>query len=203
MANYILTSCDELTQIVVNAGETTILLGNVYYMNFTGETNPGCFTVTDETINPEEDVVFSAVEYSNCLECLQQNNWSFEVVVCGIETGGPVNANQFTEWPLGGYYRLCLPPDFVEDLPECFCVNVIGISDNVIEPFFGISGPFENCDCPEPPRSANTEVTICVEVCDNNVVNVNPPHPVWTDEYGTQVTQLNMVTLGGPNGLNN
>lgn len=201
MANYILTSCDELTQIVVNAGETTILLGNIYYMDFTGETNPGCFTVTDETINPEEDVVFSAVEYSNCLECLQQNDWSFVVVVCGIETGGPVNANQFTEWPLGGYYRLCAPPDFVEDLPECFCVNVIGISDTEIPPFFGISGPFENCDCPEPPRSANTETVICV-VCSGETSTITPPHAVYTDAQGIAVTQMNTVVLGGPDGLN-
>ncbi len=35
------------------------------------------------------------------------------------------------------------------------------------------------------------------------VVAVNPPHPVWTDNYGTEVIQLNAVTLGGVNGLNN
>jgi len=35
------------------------------------------------------------------------------------------------------------------------------------------------------------------------IVTWDLPHPVWTDGYGTQVTQLNMITLGGPNGLNN
>ena len=60
----------------------------------------------------------------------------------------------------------------------------------------------------ESPRSANTEQIICVQVCENTsgstvVVAVNPPHPVWTDNYGTEVTQLNAVTLGGVNGLNN
>jgi hypothetical protein len=57
----------------------------------------------------------------------------------------------------------------------------------------------------ETPRSANTEYNIC-EVCfDGTVVtvyNLEPPHPIYTDGYGTPVTQLNMVTLGGPNGLN-
>ena len=66
---------------------------------------------------------------------------------------------------------------------------------------------YDNCnECIiDIPRSANTEYTIC-EVCfDGTVVtvyNLTPPHPVYTDGYGTPVTQLNMVTLGGPNGLN-
>jgi hypothetical protein len=58
-----------------------------------------------------------------------------------------------------------------------------------------------------PPRSANTESFVCVICCDcgatgSTVNQVSPPHPVWTDGYGTQVTQLNMITLGGMNGLN-
>jgi len=35
------------------------------------------------------------------------------------------------------------------------------------------------------------------------VVSVTPPHPVWSDLTGGTVTQLNMVVLGGPDGLNN
>jgi hypothetical protein len=57
------------------------------------------------------------------------------------------------------------------------------------------------------PRSANTESTICEICCDcgatgSTVNQITPPHPVWTDGYGTPVTQLNMIVLGGPNGLN-
>jgi hypothetical protein len=55
----------------------------------------------------------------------------------------------------------------------------------------------------EEPRSANTETLICVPDCDNDgFINVTPPHPEWTDNYETPVTQLNMVTLGGMKGLN-
>ena len=56
------------------------------------------------------------------------------------------------------------------------------------------------------PRSANTESFICLQICTESgstVVSVSGPHPEWTDGYGTQVTQLDMFTLGGPNGLNN
>jgi hypothetical protein len=54
-----------------------------------------------------------------------------------------------------------------------------------------------------PPRSANTENFICIPDCEfTGSTAVAPPHPVWTDGYGTEVTQLNMIVLGGPNGLN-
>lgn len=54
--------------------------------------------------------------------------------------------------------------------------------------------------------SANTEQNICLQICDlsggTTVVSVATPHPVWTNEYGGEVTQLNAVTLGGMYGLN-
>jgi hypothetical protein len=58
------------------------------------------------------------------------------------------------------------------------------------------------------PRSANTETLICVVCCDcgssgSTITQVAPPHPVYTDQYGIDVTQMNMVVLGGPRGLNN
>lgn len=203
MANYLILGCDEVTSLVVDSGENTLTPGNIYFINFTGETSPACFTVIEESTDPIENGVSDATNYNNCLECLQQNNWSFIVEVCGIPDGGPVSANQFNEWPLGGYYKLCPPPDFVGDLPDCFCVNVVGISGTGLPPIFEISGPFESCDC-EDPRSASTETFLCEQICTESgttVVSVVAPHPVWTDGYGTAVTQMNMITLGG-NGLN-
>jgi hypothetical protein len=53
--------------------------------------------------------------------------------------------------------------------------------------------------------SANTEVTFCDQICDGEggttVVEVSVPHPTYSDLTGGTVVQLNMVTLGGPNGL--
>ena len=31
----------------------------------------------------------------------------------------------------------------------------------------------------------------------------NTPHPVYTDGMGNEIIQLQMVAIGGPNGLNN
>lgn len=56
--------------------------------------------------------------------------------------------------------------------------------------------------------SANTPSDICLQICitgetGSTVISVNPPHPIWGNQYGGTVEQLNMITLGGQNGLNN
>lgn len=55
---------------------------------------------------------------------------------------------------------------------------------------------------PEPPISAGTEYFVC-NICDGVATEVAPPHPVWTDGAGRDVILLDMVVLGGENGLNN
>ena len=206
MANYLIQTCDELISIVVNPGENEITTGNTYYINFTGETNPGCFTVVSESEEPIEEEISSVTGYTDCLECFQENNLGFLVVSCDDPgLSGPVNAIQFNEWPLGQYYQLCPPPDF--EFTGCLCFNVTSISNLNNNPYFEVSGPFENCDC-QLSRNSGTESLICEICCDcgatgSTVNQITPPHPIWTDGYGTQVTQLNMITLGGPNGLNN
>lgn len=203
MANYLIQSCDGLTSLVVNPGENTITTGNTYYINFTGETNPGCFEVTSESVDPITEGVSTATQYNSCLECLQDNGFSFLVTGCTLPTGGPVSAVQFNEWPLGNFYILCANNGEFEG---CSCFEVTGIQSGPYPFNFNISGPYLDCDCQGVPRSANTETFLCQEICvsgGTTTISITPPHPVWTDGYGTQVTQLNMITLGGPDGLNN
>jgi hypothetical protein len=56
--------------------------------------------------------------------------------------------------------------------------------------------------------SAGTYVSyVCGECPDENGIPVsapikNTPHPSYTNEKGDVVIQTQMVTLGGPNGLN-
>jgi hypothetical protein len=70
---------------------------------------------------------------------------------------------------------------------------------------YNIGSLFDSCyDCNEfIPLSANTSYTLCTRDCDGNLVELQFPHPVWTNNNGNAVTQLNAVQLGGPNGLNN
>ncbi len=61
--------------------------------------------------------------------------------------------------------------------------------------------------CTDSLFPTNTEATVCVICCDcgatgSTINQITPPNPVWTDGFGTDVTQLNMIVLGGPRGLN-
>jgi hypothetical protein len=55
--------------------------------------------------------------------------------------------------------------------------------------------------------SSGTESTICNICCPcttgETITSVVPPHPTWTNTQGDAIVQLNAITLGGPNGLNN
>lgn len=202
MANYLIRSCDNVTEYVVDPGINVIAIGEIYFFTFTGETNSICGTVISEDSGSINEGLNSVTPYNNCLECLQDNGFSFLVTGCTLPIGGPVSSVQFNEWPLGNFYTLCANNDEFEG---CSCFEVIGIEPGVYPFSFTISGPYSDCNC-QPPRSANTEVDMCLEICTpdgNTVVSTSPPHPEWTDGYGTQVTQLNMITLGGQNGLNN
>jgi hypothetical protein len=95
----------------------------------------------------------------------------------------------------------------INEYDKCYVV-INTCPTNGDYPEINIRSFYFNCDdCvfdnTRQPRNAGAEVDICIPLCDGSVVSVNPPHPEWTDGYGTQVTQLNMITLGGPNGLNN
>jgi hypothetical protein len=68
---------------------------------------------------------------------------------------------------------------------------------------------FYSCQyCPDQIiTSANTEYNTCVICCEcgstgSTVNSVSTPHPIYTDGYNNPIMQLNMVVLGGPNGLN-
>jgi uncharacterized delta-60 repeat protein len=62
---------------------------------------------------------------------------------------------------------------------------------------------FSSCtECFNFIINSGNEYLMC-EVCSGDTFTVNPPHPVWTNNYGTAVTMLDAIVLGGPNGLNN
>ena len=203
MANYNITPCDpNLTPFIVYSELPAFVTGGTYYLTFGRGANPGCFTIGGITLDTAEDIVDTiSSQYNDCLECLQNNNWSYSVISCDIPgLGGPVSATLFNQDPLNKFYNLCAS-DFEFD--GCLCFQVTGITSSVFPYPFIIDGPYEDCSCQEPPRSANTETIIC-ETCDGGqtVFEVTPPHPVWTDGKGTNVTQMNAVTLGGMFGLN-
>lgn len=204
MANYLIRSCDENSEFVIDDdGIGTLTPTSTYYFEFTGETNSMCYTVISGTEDPATEGINVANKYDDCLTCLQDNNFSFFVTSCDIEGfGEPVSSLLFNEFPLGQYYKLCA------DVPEiflgCLCFQVIGIIPEFFEYNFGIIGPYGNCEiC--LTKTANTIYNACVICCPcesgETITSVAVPHPTFTDLYGNPVIQGNAVLIGG-NGLN-
>jgi hypothetical protein len=83
----------------------------------------------------------------------------------------------------------------------CITIDFSGATEGEINKTF-LYGPFDTCSGCTAPISAGTETIVCVIDCSGNTITVVPPHPTYLNEYGKAVVQLNMVELGGMNGLN-
>ena len=205
MANYIINECIT-NDVYILSGVTpgTTVEFDISEARFCGTV--GAVTESTETLN------ISFVQlHDDCCACLSglTESLNFSFIRCGTSEEINIEATNFcTEYGVpttGITYEI----QFGSETP--FCATFEGLSESGETNYHYSSGPFslcENCG-EEPPRSANTETVICY-TCFSDVNNGTAfyytntvPHPVYTDGYGTPVTQLDMVTLGGVNGLNN
>ena len=184
-----------------------------YCFEIIGADEPlGTITATTET-------------YSSCYDCLVNNFTVVTLVACDDETIIPV-------FPIStfGYIPVIDQVIYAEiefndrgdftTYTKCFKVfEVIQVDENDYvtdyEPNFSNLNQiiFNNFSiengCNECLNgfSAGTESTICVVCCPcttgETISSVSAPHPTWTNGQGQAVIQLNAITLGGPNGLNN
>jgi len=205
MANYIINEC--LTNDVYIISAVTLNVGESIRFGVGEDLFCGnVVTVTEEAITP---LSYLDSQYSDCCECLADNveSLNFHFIRCGTSEEINIESDNFcTEYgvPTTG---LTYEIQFGSETP--FCATFEGLSELGVTNYHYSSGPFSLCeDCgEEPPRSAGTEYEVCEICCDcgstGSTINlITPPHPVYTDGYGTPVTQLNMVVIGGPNGLN-
>jgi hypothetical protein len=65
-------------------------------------------------------------------------------------------------------------------------------------------GPYTTCTaCITPLNSGGVNSVICA-TCDGvTVTATTAPHSVYTNNYGRAISQINTVSIGGFNGLNN
>jgi len=179
-----------------------------------GELNPvfGCFTILGET-EPCESIYTVDLTYEECLECLLDlMGGVFNFTSCVDESSYyiPSSAWTFNFVPqLRTYYSietneprepstlLCYTFSSFSDTPGGDLLNFATVNETA----------YSECIFCENslPTTANTESFICQQICDESgttVTSVSPPHPIWTSEFGAEITQANMITLGGTNGLN-
>ena len=206
MPNYIINEC--ITNDVYILSAATLTSGAT--VSFGISETPFCGTVGAVTLSAETLNIYFLQLYDDCCACLSglTESLNFSFIGCNDLEVFNIEATNFCREYGTPTTGITYEIQFGSETP--FCATFEGLSESGETNYHYSSGPFslcENCG-EEPPRSANTLDTICVEICTTgdtgtSVVSVNPPHPVYTDGYGTPVTQLNMVTLGGPNGLNN
>jgi len=164
--------------------------------------------------NTQKNGLGTTLIYDTCENCNSQGAIGITLLSCDIPY-----TESFVQITLENYLQIrnfgSLQNYSVSDQNgNCYTIsNVcpIPLNSNEFTPvgfYFNCTICNQNTPDINPPRSAGTEVFVCEVCCEcgatgTTVNQITPPHPVWTDGYGTPVTQLNMITLGGMNGLNN
>jgi hypothetical protein len=155
--------------------------------------------------NSSRDSLGNTETYQNCASCITGSRIGLTLVNCntGIERYVSISVQNYLNL---NSLENGIPNYIINDSSGCYSIsNFCPIPLSATTEFTPVEF-FVNCSLclpADPARSANTENFICIPDCEfTGSTAVTPPHPVWTDGYGTPVTQLNMVVLGGPNGLN-
>jgi len=199
-----------ITSVGVNIGDIVkIKRGeNDYLCARVANVSTGSITNGIDFYNSKRDNSGNTITYNDCIDCLEQSSRiGISVINCDTNELSYVSLNlndyiTVSDINTGFPSRTFLTNDgrCLRALNDCPLPLTATTEVTPIEFYYNCS------DCNSnyiPPRSANTETIVCVETCESGTfTQVTPPHPVWTDGYGTPVTQLNAITLGGPNGLN-
>ena len=176
----------------------------------------------------ETGAVLSATTetYTSCYECLVDNYTVIGLTSCdGNDPNPNIMISEFGFIPVerqviymevfdpnrgGVTYTKCFQVGNIEQVSEQSFIddleNTVFTINQIIFSNFNLftQGGCEQC---LNGFSAGTESTICVVCCPcttgETISSVSAPHPTWTNGQGQAVIQLNAITLGGPNGLNN
>ena len=148
--------------------------------------------------------------YGDCTTCINTSSIVVGLINCDTDE------ESFVTITLSNYLSIIgngftLPNYTIRDQRQnCYTItSVCPLHSSASTESMSVAYFFYSCQyCPDQIiESANTESTICVICCDcgatgSTVNSVSPPHPIYTDGYNNPIMQLNMVVLGGINGLN-
>ena len=200
MPKYIINECLTNDEYILSA--ETLTLGATIQFNIVED--KFCGTVSSVTSRAITTGIYFVRLYTDCCACLNDDgneSLNFKFTRCGTEEEINIDSINFCREYGTPTTGIIYEIQFGYETP--FCVTFSGLSPSGVTNYTYVSGPFSNCeDCElQPPISANTESTICQEVCDNSVITIIPPHPTYTNSAGREVVQMNAVLIGG-NGLN-
>ena len=204
-------SCSTL-QLAIITTTNGFILGDIVKVN-RGSSEFDCYTLT-RPYNASMGIydTYNSLTndtYQTCDECTLNSRINISIAECDGSN------QQYVSISLVDYFMFNIFGYNIFNINQynkCYTIiNTCPINGNY--PEINIRSFYYNCDdCvfdnTRQPKSSGTEYEVCEICCDcgstGSTINlITPPHPVYTDGYGTPVTQLNMVVLGGPNGLNN
>jgi hypothetical protein len=224
MANAIFCN-DGLTEETINFNGQSIPLGS--FITATDQTPAPdvvnyCFQITGED---EISGTLSATSetYSSCYDCLANNYTIISIGSCdgSIEGSLPITAFGFIPeleqviyaeiniLTINGFsaYTTCFKINEIIQTSEDEYVSVYEPEFSIIEQIIHNNFSIENgCNECLNGFSAGTESEACQICWDGSgytATVVSAPHPRWTNQFGQTVIQLDAITLGGQNGLNN
>lgn len=208
------SGCDSGRNVIITTSSNSFTNGDYVKAKY-GTSDFECFYLIEpyETYMGTYEVWNSldTSPYNTCEECSLNTRIGISISECDGSNQEYVSVTLQDWYTLVGYYETEQIVFNLEHYGKCYrlinsCPLEIDLSFREITPLTF----YYNCiecynDNTRFPRNAGPETLLCIEVCGpsgTTVTQVSPPHPVWTDAYGTAVTQLNMITLGGPDGLN-
>jgi len=180
-----------------------------------------CFEIiASDNPGPSSPYTATTSVYSSCYDCLVSNYTVVNFDSCDRLLNPRIAISEFGFVPsrddvfyieinnvggsIEGTYTTCLrvstveqlsQRDYVDQEVDFFTINQIIFSN------------YSTCEECLNGFSAGTETNVCNVCWDGSGYTVsvvsNIPHPTWTNAQGQAVVQLNAITLGGPNGLNN
>lgn len=176
-----------------------------------------CFQIINVDIPLGNYTASTNINYTSCYDCMVDNYTIVTLTSCSSSTNFIIDITQLGYVPIINVTTISATIIGGRgDETGCFTVtDVEQVSENEYNAGLGDLSTITNlqfdnyrsCDECLYGFSSGTESTICVVCCPcttgETVTSVVPPHPTWTNGQGQAITQLNAITLGGPNGLNN
>ena len=203
LPNVLLRNC--ITGELVSAPRKNAAIGDIW--SATGSTTD-CYEVVSYTLTEPTYGLDSS--YDDCLECFQDQFTSVIFDTCKDDNNYvtlTATTSSLTFLPSTGstYYLSFSGAD--DQYVGCF--NYVEFSNAANQyQITNVGNEYTscyNCSVVNIPTSANTpyyECRICCPCGTGSTANsVSVPHPVYSNQFGQDVTQLNAVQLGGENGL--
>jgi hypothetical protein len=200
LPNVVLRNC--ITGEEVIAPRKNAAIGDI--VSATGDTTD-CYEVISYTSSSSRDGISN--DYVDCLSCYQAEFTGVVFSSCTDDNNSVIltaSTASLTFLPdLSSVYYMTLSGasaqyvgcfNFVEFTNSSNQYQITNASDGYTSCY--------NCRVVNIPTSAGTIYYTCV-ICDTTATTVNPPHPVYSNQFGQDVVQLNAVQLGGTYGLYN